>query len=77
MMCATDELQPASSIEAFRQARGAEALGVQESLGRPRHDAYSGRDQSMGSRPAASRAALVLLNGRLPKKPLCALSGEG
>lgn len=78
-MCAADELQRASPIEAFRQARGAETLGVQETLGSElgRFVGYSGRDQSMGCRPAASRAALVLLNGRLPKKPLWALSGEG
>ena len=31
----------------------------------------------MGSRPASSSAALVRLNGLLPKKPLWALSGDG
>ena len=31
----------------------------------------------MGGRPAATSAALVRLKGRLPKKPLWALSGEG
>ena len=31
----------------------------------------------MGGRPAATSAALVRLNGLLPKKPLWALSGDG
>ena len=31
----------------------------------------------MGSRPASTSAALVRLNGLLPKKPLWALSGDG
>ena len=37
----------------------------------------SGIDQSMGLKPCASRKALALENGRLPKKPLCADNGDG
>src|SRR5205807_8475100 len=37
----------------------------------------AGMDQSTGSRPAATRAALARENGRLPKNPLRADSGEG
>ena len=38
---------------------------------------WSGMRQSMGSRPASTRAALARENGRLPKKPLAADSGDG
>src|SRR5687767_8364571 len=37
----------------------------------------AGIDQSTGSRPAATSAWLARENGRLPKKPLRADSGEG
>ena len=37
----------------------------------------SERSQSTGSRPAATSAAFARLNGRLPKKPLWADSGDG
>ena len=40
-------------------------------------DQRSGMRQSTGSRPAATSAALVRENGRLPKKPLRADSGDG
>src|SRR5262249_58763132 len=37
----------------------------------------SGIRQSIGSRPAATRASLARENGRLPKNPLDADSGDG
>lgn len=38
---------------------------------------HGGRHQSIGSRPAASSAALAREKGRLPKKPRCADKGDG
>ena len=37
----------------------------------------SGNAQSMGGKPRCSRKAFALEKWRQPKKPLCALSGEG
>ena len=44
----------------------------------PRPDVSAGgMRQSTGSRPAATSASLARENGRLPKNPLCADSGDG
>ena len=39
--------------------------------------ASGGICQSMGSRPTATSASFARENGRDPKKPLCALNGDG